>query len=47
VLCHHAREGNGLVVVGEGRVLVGLGSLQGLLDEGVLVIAGYDDCLVL
>jgi hypothetical protein len=47
VQCHHARERNGLVVAGEGRVLVGLGCLQDLLDEGVLVVASYDDCLVL
>jgi hypothetical protein len=47
VQCHYARECNGLVVAGEGRVLIGLGRHQDLLDEGVLVVAGYDDCLVL
>jgi hypothetical protein len=47
VLCHHAREGNGLVVAGEGRVLVGLRRLQDLLEEGVLIVAGCEDCLVL
>jgi hypothetical protein len=47
VLCHHVREGNGLVLVGKDHVFVGLGCLQDLLEEGVLVVAGCDDYMVL
>jgi hypothetical protein len=45
---HHAREGNGVVVALEARVLdVGLGRLQDPLEEGLLVIATCYDRLVL
>jgi hypothetical protein len=47
VLCHHVREGNDVGVAGEGLVLVGLGHLQDLLEEGLIIVASDDDCLVL
>jgi hypothetical protein len=47
VLCHHAREGNGIAVAGEDLVVVVLGRLQDLLQEGLLVVAGGDDNLVI
>jgi hypothetical protein len=47
VLRHHAYEGEGLLEVGEALVLVGLGRLQDLLEEGLLVVAASHDCLVL
>jgi hypothetical protein len=46
VLCHHAREDEGLLGVGEARVLIDLGRLQDLLEEGVLVVAAGHDSLV-
>jgi hypothetical protein len=47
VLRHHAREGEGLLEVGEALVLLGLGRLQDPLEEGVLVVASCYDFLVL
>jgi hypothetical protein len=35
---HHSGEGEGLLEVGEARVLIGFGRLQDLLEEGVLVV---------
>jgi hypothetical protein len=46
-LRHHAREAEGLLEVEEARVLVGLGRLQDLLEEGLFVVAVGHDCLVL
>jgi hypothetical protein len=40
-------QGNGVGVPGEGLVLVSLGRLHDLLEEGLLVVVGNDDCLVL
>jgi hypothetical protein len=47
MLLYHSREVNGLLDVKEGCVLVGLGCLQDLLQEGLLVIPDSQDCLVL
>jgi hypothetical protein len=47
VLCHHAREGNDIAVARVGLVLVGLGRLEDLLEEGLLVVAASHECLVL
>jgi hypothetical protein len=44
---HHAREGNGIIVALIARILVGLGCLQDLLEEGLLVVATCYDRLVL
>jgi hypothetical protein len=44
---HHAREGNGLAVAGANLVFVGLGRLQGMLEEGVLIVASFYDRLVI
>jgi hypothetical protein len=46
VLCHHAREGNDIAVAGEDLVFVGLGCLQDLLEEGLLIIASCYDRLI-
>jgi hypothetical protein len=40
MLRYHPGEGEGLLEVGEARVLVGLVRLQDLLQEGVLVVPG-------
>jgi hypothetical protein len=45
--CHHAHEGNGVAVALVARILVGLGHLQDLLEEGLLVVASCYDRLVL
>jgi hypothetical protein len=47
VLCHHAHEGNDVAVAREDLVFVGLGRLQDLLEEGLLVVARCYDRLVL
>jgi hypothetical protein len=44
---HHSGEGEGLLEVEEALILVGLGCLQDLLEEGVLIVASCYDCLVL
>jgi hypothetical protein len=46
VLCHHAREGNNVDVAREDLVFVGLGCLQDLLEEGLLIIASCYDRLI-
>jgi hypothetical protein len=40
------REDNGVAVAGVGLVLVSLGRLQDLLDEGLLIVATGHECLV-
>jgi hypothetical protein len=47
MLRNHSGEGEGLLVVREALVLVGLGRLQDLLQEGLLIIAGGDSWMVL
>jgi hypothetical protein len=45
VLRHHSRQFLCVMEVGEHRIHVGLGCLQDLLQEGLLVVPGSQDCL--